>query len=136
FDFHLILCVRPSSHFERTIERDAKLVRRGRPGLHRLGQVASAVMNLEETALAGGTGAPVGRPAMTSDEEIALRRHACINREQTETGDQMLLRHISERRFSKFRPPNFAPRFTADERISLPMRRTEDGAAIDRFIKN
>jgi hypothetical protein len=135
FNANFALDVGPIGRIERAIKGNAKFIGSGRPGVDWLGNSFTRVANFEDAAFAGGTGAPVGRTAVASDNEVASGTDAGIDREHGEGSEKLILGDVAKRRFGELRSVEFAAGFAANERIVCPMRGAEMGTAVDAFVK-
>ena len=126
----------PANRFDWAIKHQARLGGTHRVGEHRLGSGFVRVRQLEQLARPLWTRAPIGRSGMAGHQQIALRRRHGINRQRRQTGDELVLRHITSCGLDELGAPNFPAGFAGDQDIPAPPLRTEDlFTATNGFVK-
>ncbi len=105
---------------KRPVEGDAHLIRRSRPGGHRLRNIGILIRDLVELPLPAGTASPIGPAAMNRDDQVAAVRHARIDREHVEAGNQTIVRHVPGGGLGQQRSIQLGARVTADQRVAAP----------------
>ena len=73
---------------------------------------------------------------MTGNNQVPGRRHTLVNSQHLQAGDQLCLCDVARVRFNQSGSPDFATRFTGNQRIAGPVAGTEYRSAVHRLIKD
>ena len=136
FDADLLLRACPVGILQRLVEGDAKFIRRSGPGQNRLRCLLVGMANAENLPRARRTRAPVGRATVTGEQQIALRRDACIHEQHGERADEMILRDVAFGRLYELGAIEFAARFAAEQRVTTPRSGTKTRPSVHAFVED
>ena len=135
-DVNLLLRARPIGILQRFVKSDAEFIRCGGPRQHGLRRFLPDVTHAENLPRARRAGAPIGRAAMTREQQIALRRHARIDEQHAEAGDDLILPDVALGGFHELGAIQLAARFAAEQRVTAPVRGAERRPAIHALVED